>query len=252
MIANGERKTQDKAMDKRYERLTRIIGEENLLRLNNSRVAIFGCGGVGGYAIESLARSGVGEFHLIDNDVFSESNLNRQILALNSTIGKSKVEVAKERILSINENARVFTHELFFLPDVELPFSLKDMDYVLDCIDTVSAKLELISRCQKEGVPILSCMGCGNRLDPSKLRIDYIEKTEMDPLAKVIRKKCKELRLKKVEVLYSLEPPIKPIVSESRGVGEKRKDIPGSSAFVPSAAGLLMGSFVLKRLCKLQ
>ncbi|MCR5078905.1 MAG: tRNA threonylcarbamoyladenosine dehydratase [Bacilli bacterium] len=237
-------------MENRFDRLNRLIGEENLLKLKNSRVAVFGCGGVGGYAIESLARSAIGELHLVDNDVFSITNINRQILAVENTMGRSKVEVAKERVLSINPEINVYTYPLFLLPSTEFPFDLGRMDYVLDCIDTVSAKLYLIASCKEKGVPILSCMGCGNRLDPSQLRIDDIEKTEMDPLAKVIRKKCKDLGLRKVKVLYSLEKPLDPVIKESKEGGGFRKDIPASSAFVPSAAGLLMGSYVVRELLK--
>jgi tRNA A37 threonylcarbamoyladenosine dehydratase len=216
-----------------------LLGSACLEKLAHSSVAIFGLGGVGGASVEALARAGVGEFHLIDPDEFNLSNLNRQILSSRKTIGRPKVEVAKERILDINPDAKVFTYPVFYLPDEDGGVDFSRFDYVIDAIDTVTAKVEIIRRCNELGIGIISCMGCGNRLDPSKLAVTDLFKTEGDPLSKVMRQKCRALGIKKLKVVYSTEEPLTPafkIESDS----PTRRDVPGSTPFVPPVAGYLL------------
>ena len=224
-------------------------------RLSQCRVAVFGIGGVGGYVCEALARSGVGAFDLIDDDKVCESNINRQIIATSKTVGKYKTDVMQERILDINPDAKVQTHKCFFLPENASDFPFDKYDYVVDAIDTVTAKIELVMQCQKAGVPIISSMGAGNKLDPTLFRVADIYKTSGDPLAKVMRRELKKRGVKKLKVVYSEEEPIRPIedvsgseTSEVERPGSKHRSTPGSTAFVPSVAGLIIAGEVIKDL----
>ena len=232
-----------------YIRTEMLLGKNSMERLKNAHVAIFGVGGVGGYVAEALARSGVGKFDLIDNDTVAMSNLNRQIIALHSTVGKYKVDVMKERILDINREAEVTVHKCFFLPENSKEFDFSKYTYIVDAIDTVTAKLELIVRAEEAGVPIISSMGTGNKLDPTRLEVADIYKTEVCPLARVMRNELKKRGIKKLKVVYSKEQPIKcekkeetQITSENKG---RIKDVPGSVAFVPSVAGLIIAGQVI-------
>ena len=227
--------------------------------LAKCRVAVFGIGGVGGYVCEALARSGVGAFDLIDDDKVCESNINRQIIATTKTVGKYKTDVMQERILDINPDAEVNTYKCFFLPENASDFPFDKYDYVVDAIDTVTAKIELVMQCQKAGVPIMSSMGAGNKLDPTKFRVADIYKTQMDPLAKVMRRELKKRGVKKLKVVYSEEEAIHPIgtgdnqddgstAPETERPGSKRRATPGSTAFVPSVAGLIIAGEVIKDL----
>ena len=212
-------------------------------RLAECRVAVFGIGGVGGYVCEALARSGVGALDLIDNDRVCESNINRQIIATVKTVGRYKTDVMKERILDINPEAAVNTYECFFLPGNASDFPFREYDYVVDAIDTVTAKIELVMQCQKAGVPIMSSMGAGNKLDPTMFRVADIYKTSMDPLAKVMRHELKKRGVKKLKVVYSEEEPIR---IDRRDAEDPA--VPGSTAFVPSVAGLIIAGEVVKDL----
>lgn len=223
-----------------------LLGEEAIQKLRKARVAVFGVGGVGGYAIEVLARGGVGHFLLVDNDVVSESNLNRQIIALRSTIGEHKTKVMQARIADICEETTVETRECFFLPENADSFSFSDYDYVIDAIDTVSGKLELVERCQRAGTPIICAMGAGNKLDPSKFVVTDIYQTQVCPLAKVMRRELRKRGIEKLKVVYSTEEAKKP--QKQLLSADGRKVTPGSLSFVPAAAGLLLASEVLKDL----
>ena len=230
-----------------FKRSELIYGPDAMLRLKQVHVAIFGIGGVGGYVAESLARSGVGRFTLVDNDTIAESNINRQIVATVDTIGKLKVDVMKERILSINPKAIVETFNTFFLEENEKDFEFYNFDYVVDCVDTVKAKIALVKIADKNKVPVISCMGAGNKVNPMGFVVTDIYKTEMDPLAKVMRTELRKLGIRKLKVVYSREKPIKP-VSHLQDENSKKREIPGSNAFVPSAAGLLIASEVVRDL----
>lgn len=223
-----------------------LIGEKAIATLKNSRVAVFGAGGVGGYVIEALARSGVGAIDIIDNDTVSESNINRQIIALRSTIGSLKTEIARKRVLDINPDCKVTLFETFVLPENIDSFDFFCYDYIVDAIDTVSGKLAIIEKAYKEGIPVISSMGTGNKLDPTKFTITDISKTSVCPLARVMRYELKKRGVKKVKVLFSTEEPIKPDKSENSG----KRTPPGSISFVPSAAGLIIGGEVIKDLIK--
>lgn len=233
-----------------FVRTEMLLGAETMEKLQNAHVAIFGVGGVGGYVAEALARSGVGKFDLIDNDTVALSNINRQIIATHSSVGKYKVDVMKERILDINPNAEVMVHKCFFLPENSGEFDFSKYTYIVDAIDTVTAKLELIVRADEVGVPIISSMGTGNKLDPTRLEVSDIYKTEVCPLARVMRTELKKRGIKKLKVVYSKEQPIKraknnkeQITSENTG---RIRDVPGSVAFVPSVAGLIIAGQVIK------
>lgn len=231
-------------MSEYFSRTELLFGKEKMEILKNSRVAVFGVGGVGGYVVEALARSGVGCLDIIDNDVVSESNINRQIIATVDTIGKFKVDVARDRILSINPQAVVNAHNTFFMPDTSQLFDFKEYDYVVDAIDTVTGKLELIQRVFDAGTPIISSMGAGNKLDPTAFRVSDISKTSVCPLAKVMRRELKKRGIDHLKVVYSQEQPLIPMVqNENQG-----KRIPGSNAFVPSAVGLIIAGEVIKAL----
>lgn len=227
-------------MEQPFSRTEILIGKEGLERLKCSTVAVFGVGGVGGYAVEALARSGVGSLHLIDNDKVSVSNLNRQIIATVSTIGRYKVDVAKERILDINPEARVHTRRTFYMPDTAQEFDFTGYDYVVDAIDTVTGKLALIQQADQAGVPIISSMGAGNKLEASAFEVADIYQTSVCPLAKVMRKELKKRGIRKLKVVYSKELP----AVNSRP--------PGSIAFVPAVAGLILAGEVVKELAGIE
>lgn len=228
-----------------FQRTQILLGEDKMNKLYNSKVAVFGVGGVGGYVVEALARSGVGSFVIIDKDTVSLSNINRQIIATHDTIDKYKVDVMKERILSINPEANVDARRCFFLPENANEFDFSEYDYVVDAVDTVTAKLEIITRAKQSNVPVISSMGAGNKLDPTKFQVADIYKTTMCPLAKVMRNECKKRKIKKLKVVYSTEQPIKPIEEVKE---EGRRSTPGSVAFVPSVVGLIIASEVIKDL----
>lgn len=225
-------------MSDRFSRLRPILGEENLEILRKSRVAVFGIGGVGGYAAEALARSGIGALDLIDKDVVDVTNINRQIIASRSTIGRKKTEVMKERILDMDPDIRVRTHNCFFLPETE--FDLSPYDYIVDAIDTVTAKIELAVRAKQAGVPIISSMGTGNKLDPTRFEVARIDKTSVCPLAKVMRRELKKRGIRDLKVVYSREEP----------VCQPERGVPASVSFVPPAAGMILAGEVIKDLIR--
>ena len=246
-----------------FSRTELLLGKEAMEKLQNSRVAVFGIGGVGGYVCEALARSGVGAFDLIDDDKVCLTNLNRQIIATYKTIGKYKAEVMKERILDINPKADVRVHKCFFLPENADEFPYEDYDYMVDAVDTVTAKISLVMKAQEKRIPIISSMGAGNKLDGSQFKVADIYKTKVCPLAKVMRRELKKRGVKKLKVVYSEEQSIRPIEDMSiscrthcvcpPGAKHKcteRRDIPGSVAFVPPVAGLIIAGEVVKDLVK--
>ena len=243
--------------DDRFIRTRWLLGDEAMQRLGGSRVAVFGVGGVGGYVVEALARSGVGAIDLCDKDDVDVTNLNRQIVALQSTIGRPKVEVAAERILEINPDCRVIRHQVFFLPETKNQFDFTQYDYVVDAVDTVTAKLALIQQAKEAGVPIISSMGAGNKLDPTAFRVADIYDTTVCPLAKVMRRECRKRGIEHLKVVYSTEEALVPdrgVALESgktdgRPAG-REKQSPGSVAFVPSVAGLIIAGEVVKDLCR--
>ena len=216
-------------------------------RLFGAHVAVFGIGGVGGYVVEALARSGVGSFTLVDNDEVSVSNINRQIIATFDTVGRYKTEVMKERILSVNPQAKVEIRNCFFLPEQAASFDFSQYDYVVDAIDTVTAKIQLIIQAKEAGVPVISCMGTGNKLNPAMLKITDIYKTSVCPLAKVMRKELRKRGIENLKVLYSEEEPRIPSTSEEE-LPKGRRAIPGSTSFVPPAAGLFIAAEVVRDL----
>lgn len=234
-------------MSDRFSRTELILGKEAMEHLSECRVAVFGIGGVGGYVCEALARSGVGKLDLIDNDRVCLTNINRQIIATEKTVGQYKTDVMKERILDINPEAVVNTYTCFFLPENASDFPFEEFDYVVDAIDTVTAKIELVMQCQKLGIPIMSSMGAGNKLDPTMFRVADIYKTNMDPLAKVMRHELKTRGVNKLKVVYSEEKPVCPAETVAEG---SRRAIPGSTAFVPSVAGLIIAGEVIKDLTR--
>jgi len=242
-------------MKDQFSRTEMLLGKPAIDTLRGSCVAVFGIGGVGGYVVEVLARSGVGELYLIDNDLVSESNINRQIIALHSTIGKYKVDVAADRIYDINPECIVHRYQMFYLPENADEIDLLQFDYVVDCIDTIKAKLELIRRCHSLNVPIISCMGAANKLDPTAFRVGDLSKTQMDPLAKVLRKSLRKEGITHLKVVYSEETPLHPIESsESKNADSNlnnHREIPASIAFVPAAAGLVLGGEVVKDLIEM-
>lgn len=222
-----------------FSRTKLLIGEDNVKKLANSKVAIFGIGGVGSFVCEGLVRGGVANFILVDKDTISDSNINRQIHATTKTIGKDKVEVEKQRILDINPKATVESMKIFYLPDTNADFLDNSVDYIVDAVDNVTAKISLVLKAQELNIPIISCMGTGNKLDPTKFKIDDIYKTSVCPLAKVMRKELKARGVKKLKVLYSTEKPIK--------TGNRT---PASISFVPSVAGMIIAGEVIKDLIK--
>lgn len=234
------------SMQDQFSRMKLLLGEEAVDKLKTMRVAIFGIGGVGGYVCEALVRSGVGHFDLIDSDTVSLSNLNRQIIATHSTIGKYKTDIMKERMLDINPNVEVSTYRAFFLPENADTFPFAEYDYIVDAVDTVTAKIELVMKATEKSIPIISCMGTGNKLDGSRFEVTDIYKTQMCPLAKVMRRELKARGIKKLKVVYSQEKPIKVPADEMEG------RVPGSTAFVPPVAGFIMAGEVVKDLLRRQ
>ena len=243
-------------MKEQFARTALLLGEEGVERLERARVAVFGIGGVGGYTVEALARSGVGHFLLVDSDRVALSNLNRQIIATLDTVGRYKTQVMKERILSINPDAEVETRECFFLPENAEEFDFSGLDYVVDAVDTVTAKLELILRARRFGVPVISSMGAGNKLDASRLEVADIYQTSVCPLARVMRRELKARGVDRLKVVYSREearkPPADKFLPSSGGTetpAPGRRAVPGSVVFVPGAAGLILAGEVVKDLC---
>ena len=275
---------EENAMENQFSRTERLLGKENMEKLSAARVCIFGIGGVGGYVAEALARSGVGHLELVDNDVVCLSNLNRQIIATHQTLGQYKVDAMKERILSINPAAEVVTHRCFYLPETQAQFDFTTFDYVVDAIDTVAGKISLVLQAEAGGTPIISSMGAGNKLDPAAFQVADIYQTSVCPLAKVMRKELKKRGVKKLKVVYSRELPLSPRSEETEPAGvfcddyaksdtdnqehpetrsgdahhsgseteknllSRRRSIPGSVAFVPSVAGLIIAGEVVKDL----
>ncbi len=245
-------------MQEQFSRTALLIGEEALKKLKAARVAVFGVGGIGGYVVEALARSGVGAFDLIDNDEVCLSNINRQIIATLDTVGRDKVDVMKERILSINPDAIVEVHKCFYLPENAEQFDFSKYTYVVDAVDTVTAKIDIILRAQEAGSMVISAMGAGNKLDPTKFVVTDIYQTTMCPLAKVMRRELKKRGVKKLKVVYSTEQAIKAMAdtvenncteameSDTEAKSSSRRAVPGSIAFVPSVAGLIIASEVVK------
>ena len=244
-----------------FSRTQLLLGKDGMNRLANARVAVFGVGGVGGFTVEALARSGVGAIDLIDDDKVCLTNINRQIIALRSTVGKYKVDVAAERLRDINQNIQVNTYKTFYMLDTAHQFDFSQYDYVVDAIDTITGKLELVMQAHKAGTPIICSMGAGNKLDPTAFRVADIYKTSVDPLARVMRHELRKRGIKKLKVVYSEEPPMRPVddmASSCRtncicppGAARKcteRRDIPGSNAFVPSVVGLIIAGEVIKDL----
>lgn len=228
-----------------FERTELIAGSCALEKLKNSRVAVFGIGGVGGYAVEALVRSGVGTLDLIDADTVSESNLNRQIIAVKKTIGMLKTEAANERALSINPNVNIYTHNVFYSPETGGMFDFSEFDYVVDAVDTVTAKVEIIKRAKAAGVPVISSMGTGNKLRPDLLEVSDIYKTSVCPLARVMRSALRKAGVDSLKVVYSREKPIVIDPAEIKGqIPPGKHTVPGSTAFVPAAAGLIIASEV--------
>lgn len=235
-------------MEERFVREAYLIGEENLKKLMSSHVIVFGVGGVGSFVCEALARAGVGTLTLVDRDVVSISNINRQLIALESTVGQYKTSVMKERIMQINPNAKVICKDVFFGKDNENEFDFSEYDYVVDAIDTVSSKLCLIKNCVNKNTPIISSMGTGNKLRPEKLKIEDIKKTSVCPLARVMRRELRKMGIEHLKVLFSTEEPVE--LSKKIFDEETKKQIPGSISFVPSVGGLMIAGEVIKDLIK--
>jgi tRNA threonylcarbamoyladenosine dehydratase len=247
-----------------FSRTELLIGKAALARLKASKVAIFGIGGVGSFVVEGLVRSGIGHFVLVDDDVVCSSNLNRQLIATCETLGQPKVEVARARILAINPEAEVEIHQVFYLPETAEGLVRPDMDYIVDAVDTVTAKIDLISRAKSMGIPVISCMGAGNKLDPTRFQVVDIYQTSVCPLSRIMRKALKKRGIESLKVVYSPEEPIKPPVVADQAAdgstvpvpgqenlgsrGRRRRHVPGSIAFVPSVAGLIMAAEVIKDL----
>ena len=248
-------------MQDQYSRTQMLLGAEAMEKLHNSRVAVFGIGGVGGYTVEALARSGVGHCVLVDDDKVCLTNINRQIIATRSSVGKYKVDVAKERILEINPDAVVHTYKMFYMPDTADQFDFSQYDYVVDAIDTVTGKIELVMQAQKSNTPIISCMGAGNKMDASAFEVADIYKTSGCPLARVMRRELKKRRVRHLKVVYSKEPAMTPVDEMAiscktncicpPGTARKctqRRQVPGSNAFVPAVAGLIVAGEIVRDL----
>ena len=234
-----------------FSRTELILGKENVNKIRQAKVAVFGLGGVGSFVVEGLTRAGVENFILVDNDTISITNLNRQLFALNSTIGENKIDVAKARILDINPNAKVEIHKEFVIDNFDNILD-KSTNYIVDAIDTISAKINLVQKAKEINVPIISSMGTGNKLDPTKLEVTDIKKTSICPVAKILRKELKNKNIDKLKVVYSTETPILPnkeVQKEYRDYGENERT-PGSVSFVPSVAGLIIAGEVIKDLIK--
>ena len=231
-----------------FSRTELLLGKDSINTLSEKCVAIFGVGGVGGYALEALVRSGISKIDIVDNDNICLTNLNRQIIALHSTIGKSKVDVARERALDINPDAEINAFKTFYTAETKSQFDFSKYDYVIDAIDTVIGKISLIEECKKANVPIICAMGAGNKLDPTKFAVADISKTTVCPLARVIRQELKKRKIKNVKVVFSTEEPIKPLETDEE---TSKRQTPGSTAFCPSVMGLIIASEVIKDLIKL-
>lgn len=239
-------------MQEQYNRTRWLLGQPALDTLRGAHAAVFGIGGVGGHAAEVLARSGVGELTFVDNDTVAPSNLNRQLVALHSTLGQYKVDVMAARTADIDPDIRVHPLRMFYGPDTADQIDLTQFDYVLDCIDTVSSKLMLIERCKQAGVPVLSSMGAANKMDPTAFRVADISQTSVCPLARIVRLECRKRRLGKLKVVFSAEPPLPPLAEDDDGeqAAPGRRTVPASNAFVPAACGLVMGSEAVKDLLR--
>ncbi len=238
-------------MGDQFDRTRSVFGEDGMEKLSRSRVIVFGLGGVGSFASEALVRSGIGAIDIVDADTVELTNLNRQNIALHSTLGRPKVDVAYERFLDINPDCAVRKYQIFYLPGTADQFDLSRYDYIIDCIDTVTAKIELIVRAQEAGVPVISCMGTGNKVDPTKLEVADISKTSVCPLARVVRRELAKRQIRHVKCVFSTEEVIQPdkaFLEDLNGSSVFKKQSPGSTAFVPSVAGLLMASEVVKDL----
>ena len=235
-----------KAGQSPFARTAALLGDEAIQRLHHARVAVFGVGGVGGYVCEALVRSGIGTLDVFDKDDVSVTNLNRQIIALHSTVGQDKVSVLAARMRDINPDVVINEHKVFYLPENADDFDLNQYDYVVDAVDTVAAKIELAVRCEQLNVPLIAAMGAGNKLDPSKLQIADVYKTSVCPLARAMRTTLRKKGVKHLTVAYSTEEPLRPV--EAIDNGGMRKDVPGSMAFVPSAMGLLIASHVVRQI----
>ena len=236
-------------MANQFSRTELLLGKDAMDKLSKARVAVFGIGGVGGYAVEALARSGIGQLDLIDNDVIAESNINRQLIALNSTVGMAKVDAAKQRVLDINPNCIVRKHKIFYMPETENQFDFFEYDYIIDAIDTVTGKIALAVNANTANTPIISSMGTGNKLDPTMFEVTDIYKTSVCPLAKVMRYELRKRNIKKLKVVYSKEPARKILANTTEDTSSSR-NIPASCAFLPSVAGLILGGEVIKDLIK--
>ena len=234
----------------KFSRTELLLGKDNIEKLQNSRVAVFGIGGVGGYVVEALVRSGIGAIDIIDNDKVSLTNINRQIIATQKTIGKLKVDVAEERLLDINPEIKIKKYPIFFTPESADEIDFSQYDYVVDAIDTVVGKLEIIERAKKLGIPVISSMGAGNKLHPEMFEVADISKTSVCPLAKVIRQELKKRKISKVKVVFSKEVPIK--LQESEEILTSKRPIPGSISFVPSVVGLIIAGEVIRDICQIK
>ena len=231
-----------------FSRTQLLFGQEAMEKLKGSRVAVFGIGGVGGYCVEALARSGVGTLDLIDDDTVNITNLNRQIIATHSTLGMDKVDAAKERVLSINPGTVVHTHKTFYLPETAGEFDFTQYDYVVDAIDTVTGKLMLVQAAKEAGTRVISCMGAGNKLDPTAFEVADISKTSVCPLARIMRKELGKRGIKHLKVVYSKELALTPAPAEEEDSAHPKRQTPGSNAFVPAVAGLILAGEVVKDL----
>ena len=232
-------------MSEELSRTKLLLGSQALDKLQGSRVCVFGVGGVGGYVVEALVRSGIGAIDIVDNDSVSLSNINRQIIALHSTVGQDKVDVFRDRIKDINPEIRVTCHKCFYLPETSDRFDFTEYSYVVDAIDTVTAKIDIIRKCTELGVPVISSMGTGNKLDPTRITVTDIYKTQTDPLAKVMRRELKKRGIKKLKVVYSPEEPVR-LFEVAELIKEVKRPAPGSVSFVPPAAGLIIAGEVIK------
>lgn len=235
-------------MSEKFSRTELIIGSEGMNKLKNAHVAVFGVGGVGGYAVEALVRSGVGKIDIFDKDTVSESNINRQIIATTETVGRAKVEVMKERALSINPDVIINAYECFYMPDNADEFDFSKYTYIVDAVDTVTAKIEIIMRARAAGVPVISSMGAGNKLDAWRFEVEDIYKTTVCPLARTMRRELKKRGVDKLKVVYSKEMPVISGAADEDGI---RRSVPGSVAFVPSVAGLIAAGEVIKDICNI-
>lgn len=240
-------------MDSPYSRTQLLLGEEGMAKLRACRVAVFGLGGVGGYAVEALARSGIGSLDLIDNDKVSITNINRQIIATRATVGMDKTEAARQRVAQIDPDIKVTTHNVFFTPETADQFDFSAFDYVVDAIDTVSGKLSLVVKAKEAGVPIICAMGAGNKMDPTRFEVADISRTSVCPLARIMRKECHKRGIDHLKVVYSKEPALVPDVDDETkqqfmADSPGRRALPGSIAFVPSVVGLIIAGEVIKDL----